>query len=74
MRDFLLNFYQKDLKQNCEHSAKIANKPSKKNANKQDYEQMGASEPFLRFPDIQQNGMFWAQKNIILGSFALRFQ
>ena len=27
--DFLLNFYEKDLKQNCEHSAKIANKPSK---------------------------------------------
>ena len=27
--DFLLNFHEKDLKQNCEHSAKIANKPSK---------------------------------------------
>ena len=29
LMDFLLNFYWKDLKQNCEHSAKIANKPSK---------------------------------------------
>ena len=28
--DSLLNFYKKDLKQNCEHSAKIANKPSNK--------------------------------------------
>ena len=27
--DFLLNFYYKNFKQNCEHSAKIANKPSK---------------------------------------------
>ena len=27
--DFLLNFCSKGLKQNCEHSAKIANKPSK---------------------------------------------
>ena len=27
--DFLLNFNEKDLKQNCEYSAKIANKPSK---------------------------------------------
>ena len=27
--DFLLNFYEKDLKQNCEHAAKIANEPSK---------------------------------------------
>ena len=43
--DFLLFFYdQKDLKQNCEHSAKIANKPSDKIASKQNDEQTGVSE------------------------------
>ena len=41
--DFVLTFYYKDLKQNCEHSAQIANNPPTI-ANKQNYEQTGVSE------------------------------
>ena len=43
--DFTLNFYEKDPKQNCEHSPKIANKRSQ-NCEQTEYEQTGVSEKF----------------------------
>ena len=41
-KGFPLIFYEKDLKQNCEHSAQIANKPSP-NCEQTDCEQTGVS-------------------------------